>query len=139
MGYGPAGEEVSRALREEGIQVAVLDLNPSLVTKALHGCLLDGLADSCMVAQLGDATHPDALSHLKVGDSRAVVVTLPDHRATREVVRQVRSLAPETLILARGRLSRYIHDLAAAGANVTIDEEAQMGMELGRQAKARLL
>lgn len=139
VGFGPAGREVARVLREEGIQVVIVDLNPSSVAQAKESCLLDEGAESCMRAEVGDATHAEILEHLNVKDAKAVVVTLPDHRASRDVIRQVRLLAPGIEIFARAKLDRYAGELERAGASETLNEELLAGSELGRRAKESLM
>ncbi|MFC1835521.1 cation:proton antiporter [Thermodesulfobacteriota bacterium] len=139
VGFGPAGQEVARVLREEGIQVVVVDLNPTSVAKANESCVLDEGAESCMRAEIGDATHAEILDHLNVKEAKAVVVTLPDHRASADVIRQVRSLASDIKILARAKLGRYAGELESAGASETLNEELLAGLELGRKAKESLM
>jgi CPA2 family monovalent cation:H+ antiporter-2 len=42
VGFGPAGEEVARTLREEGMLVTIVDLSPSLIGIAKASCSIDG-------------------------------------------------------------------------------------------------
>ena len=63
--------------------------------------------------------------------ARAVVVTLPDHGAAEQVIRQVRVLAPSTDIIARARYHIHAPVLSAAGATLVIDEEVEVGRSLG--------
>ena len=139
VGFGPAGQEVARVLRQEGIQVVVVDLNPLSVARANDSCVLDEGAESCMRAEVGDATHAEILEHLNVKEAKAVVVTIPDHRATEDVIRQVRLLAPGIKIFARARFGRYAGELERAGASETLNEELLAGLELGRRAKESLV
>ena len=139
VGFGPAGQEVARVLREEGVLVVVVDLNPTSVARANESCVLDEGAESCMRAEVGDATHSEILDHLHVQGARAVVVTVPDHRASADVIRQVRSLAPGVKIFARARLGRYAGELERAGASDTLNEEFLAGVELGRRVKESLV
>jgi CPA2 family monovalent cation:H+ antiporter-2 len=139
VGFGPAGQEVTRILREEGIQVIVVDLNPSLVARAKESCILDEGAESCMRAQVGDATHAEILDHVHVEESKVVVVTVPDHKASLDVVRQVRSLAPDVKVFARARLGHFVVELERAGASEPVNEEFLTGQELGRRVRESLI
>jgi len=139
VGFGPAGEAVARLLRKEGIQVIVIDLNPSSVRRAKESCVLDEGAESCMRAEIGDATHAEILDHLNVQGARAVVVTVPDHRTSSDVIRQIRALAPAVKIFARAKFSRYAGELERAGASDTLNEELLTGLELGRRVKESLM
>jgi K+:H+ antiporter len=139
VGYGPAGEEVSRVLRAEGMLVAVVDLNPSLVARANESCTCVEGAQSCMRAEVGDATHAEILSHLNVEASKTVVITVPDHRAALDVIHQVRSLAPNVPIFARAKFNRFAGELEEAGASETLNEELITGLEMGRRVRESLM
>lgn len=128
VGYGPAGRAVAEALRAKGAAVAVADLNPRSVMEARK---------QGMKAQVGDASQPGVLKLLGVEQAGALVVTLPDHRLTLAVIVEAKALVEKGLtIVARSRYSRYSPLLRAAGADVVIDEEDQVGKEMGRQVTA---
>ena len=121
VGYGPAGRAVLDAVTSVDVVPVVVDLNPRSIAEAQA----DGLR-----AHLGDATQGAVLSHLNVTSARAVVITLPDHRAALQVAQQVRILAPNTKLFARARFNVYAEDLAEQGALI-VDEESITGHELG--------
>lgn len=122
VGFGPAGRAVHDALHKSDQAVVIIDLNPMTVTEARQ----QGLA-----AYVGDAGRGDILRHAQVHNARAVVVTLPDHRAAAAAVRHARALAPNVRVIARARYERYVDDLQAAGAHAVINEEAHVGQQLG--------
>ncbi len=124
IGYGPAGQQVVEALVHAEVPAVIVDLNPRTIAAARR----EGHD-----AHVGDATHRDVLEHLRLGSARAVVVTVPDHRAAASTVRLVRSLMPQMPIVVRGRYHVYVDDLRAAGADVVADEEQRIGQLLGRE------
>jgi CPA2 family monovalent cation:H+ antiporter-2 len=108
-------------LRGASVRVRVLDLNPRIAAAAREcGCL----------GHVGDATHPDVLSHAQVAAADVVAVTLPDPAAARRVIRQVRAEAPEAHLIARARYHVSADELKQAGADVVVDEEEEVGRRL---------
>jgi len=67
------------------------------------------------------------------------VVTVPDHKASLDVVRQVRSLAPHVKVFARARLGHFVAELERAGASEPVNEEFLTGQELGRRVRESLI
>jgi len=122
IGFGPAGRIAAEALRGAPVRVRVLDLNPRIAAAAREcGCL----------GHVGDATHPDVLSHAQVAAADVVAVTLPDPAAARRVIRQVRAEAPEAYLIARARYHVSAEELRQAGADVVVDEEEEVGRRIG--------
>lgn len=141
VGYGPAGRAVADAVRsvhtdDDGADVddgrhraVIIDLNPQSVLDArAHG----------IEAYVGDATMPEILEHTHANRARAVVVTLPDHRTTADVIRQVRAVCPNIPIIARSRYHYYVDELRRAGSHVVIDEEESVGERLGAAVQETL-
>ncbi len=122
VGYGPAGREVVKALRGHDVPELVIELNP----KGVAAARADGAR-----AEVGDATMGDILEHVHLASARALVITIPDHRAALSVIRQTIALAPDTPIITRARYNKYVPELTAAGSHVTVDEEQYIGLMLG--------
>ncbi|GAB4108937.1 MAG: hypothetical protein Kow00105_17080 [Phycisphaeraceae bacterium] len=100
----------------------VVDLNPrNLVLAQSMGLSI----------QVGDATNPELIHHLNPEHARAVIVTIPDHRAAVTAIRHIRHAAPDTPIIARSRYHAFAEDLLRAGATVSVDEEDWVGRRLG--------
>ncbi len=122
VGFGPAGRAVADAMRLHRNPILIIDLNARTV--------LDARAEG-IAAYVGHAASSEILEHAHADQARAVVVTLPDHRAAVEVIRQTRAMAPDTIVIARARYARYAEELSDAGAHVVIDEENTVGQHLG--------
>jgi CPA2 family monovalent cation:H+ antiporter-2 len=128
IGYGPAGHEVVSALQQAGERFLVLEFNPNTVAAS----------SPTLPMELGDATQPEILQHVGVGQCRAVVVTIPDPSASRVIVEQVTRLAPRVPVIVRARYHQYAAMLERAGASATVDEEQLVGTEIARQVLRQL-
>ncbi len=129
IGFGPAAQRMHAKMFKRHGSILVVDLNPRNLTLA-RGMGLN--------AQVGDATNPELIRHLRVADAAIVVVTIPDHRAAVTIVRHVRAVAPDTPVIVRSRYHAFADDIQRAGASVTVDEEDWIGRRLGLEVN-RLL
>ncbi len=130
IGFGPAGRRIAEVLLERTAErPVVVELNPRSADVARGYGLR---------TYIGDATHPELLEHLHVARCAVVAVTLPDPAAARQVIAQVRSLAPQTPIVARARYHVYLWELTLAGAEVVIDEEEQVGLRMAAATRKLL-
>ncbi len=118
VGFGPAGRAVADRAYAAGTPVVVIDLNPTSVLAARR---------AGMRAYVGDASNPDLLKLVNLPDAEALVVTLPDHRLTVGVIVEAKLMVPKLRAIARSRYHRYVDLLEAAGADVIVDEEANVG------------
>lgn len=125
IGYGPAGQQVSEALLQNGLAPGIIELNPDALKRA---------QDKSLHIHIGDATNGDVLTHAGVPQARAVIITVPDPRAARDIALAVRSLAPDAHLLVRSRFHRAYQNLKNAGATTVIDEENTVGCLLAEVA-----
>ena len=107
-------------------QMVAVDLNPNNIEIACRYGL---------VAHIGDATQRDILEHAGIYKARAVVVTVPDHATTRDLIYLVRDLAPDAFIVVRCRYHILHWELLHAGAHEVVDEEDQLGRRLAEQVR----
>ena len=127
VGFGPAGRRVAEALMERHkSRLVVIELN----AKSADVARTYGLR-----TYMGDATRPEVLEHLHIATAKAVVVTVPDPAAARHVIEGVRSLSPQTPVIARARYHVYRWELTLAGAAVVVDEEDEVGIRLAAALK----
>ncbi len=127
IGYGPAGQTLTRLLRAMEIPYTVLESNAGAVRQARTH-------DQNVL--LGDATRPTVLRRLAVSQSRLVVVVISDPIATRSIVSRIRLVAPETTVLARTRYVAEVDLLEARGASQVVAEEFEGSIELVARALA---
>jgi CPA2 family monovalent cation:H+ antiporter-2 len=124
IGFGPAGQRVAEGLLDAyRNQMTVVDLNPDNLRVAQRYGL---------PAHLGDATRPEILEHAGIDGARVVVITTPAPQTGRQIVHQIRALAPDAVIVARSRYHVFHWELLLAGAQVVVDEEDLVGRRLAR-------
>jgi CPA2 family monovalent cation:H+ antiporter-2 len=130
VGFGPAGQRVAEViLGEPDLPIVVVELTPRTAEQAVaYG----------LEVYLGDATRDEVLEHLNIRNAAAVVVTLPDPRTARQVVQQVRALAPDTFIIVRSRYHVHRWQLDVAGAHAVVDEENEVGVRMAAEVTRRL-
>lgn len=127
IGFGPAGQQVATTMREQGaVRCLVIDLRPSRID----------LAKSLgFKTALGDANSLEFLIHHGVESAKVVVISLPNHRDVVRIAESVRTLQNEVAIVARARYHDFTDEIAAAGANVIVDEEELTGRRLAVAAR----
>lgn len=125
IGFGPAGQQVANALHEQDTALAVIELNPRTANIARQKSL---------VVYLGDATRNEVIAHAGVQDALAVVITVPDPRAARHIVENVRMVSPNTTIIVRSRYHIAVRELQESGASIAVDEENMIGQILAQEA-----
>lgn len=129
VGFGPAGRGVLDALHDAGVPAAIVDLNPRAITQARR----EGV-----FAIVGDATQEAVLDRLNVDGARAVVLSLPDHRAALQIAMHVRAAAPHVRLFARMRYHAHVADLQEWVEGI-VDEELETGTRLGQTVLTSIL
>ncbi len=124
VGFGPTGQSVARSVCDRGDEVVIIEMNPKTVETA---------REMGRHAFLGDASSEDILEHLHVSSAKAVIVTIPDHRAGVAVIATVRKITSTAFIVARARYHRFAKEYMDAGADVVLDEEIETGAILGER------
>lgn len=124
IGFGPAGEQVSHALKTHNVQSHVIELNPHTAVKAKQ---MD------LHVHIGDATSDEMLNHIGNQEFCAVVITLPDPKTCRDVLANLKRSLPGIPILTRSRYHRYVTELNSLGAAIVVDEESTVGLTLANE------
>ncbi len=124
VGFGPAGKEICETLNEQRSSVTIIDLNSNAILSA---------RSRGFNAHIGDARQSEVLQHAHITTASAIVITLPDPAAVRSIVELARGLAPGVHIIARARYHIYRWELQVAGADVVVDEEQQVGLQLAKE------
>ena len=123
IGFGPAGQQVAERLRQAGVMVVVVDLNP----RTAAGSSPD------LPIEYGDATQQEILERAGAPRARAIVVTVPDPVTARNVIAQARRLAGRAPVIARARYHVHRESLTEAGSDRVVSEEVVVGRELARE------
>ncbi len=128
IGYGLNGKNLLRAATAADIPVRVIELNPDTVRRERA---------QGVPIEFGDATQDAVLLHAGVRSAAVVVVAISDPAATGRITERVRTLAPESYIIARTRFTSEVSRLAKLGANEIIPEEFETAVEIFARALGR--
>jgi len=120
-GYGFAGRELSKALKDYGIPHVIVDISVENVSKALQ----EGVS-----AFFGDVTNQDVL--VKVGAEYAseLVLLVNDPGAAEQAARVARKLVPSLHIVVRTHYLLDIEPILAAGADDVVPAEREAAVEV---------
>lgn len=120
-GYGLAGQQTCRAVREAGGRYLVLDIHAENVRAA------NAAGDRAVLA---DATQKEVLQAIGCERARLVVVAVNDASATELATRAIRAMAPAVPILVRTPYEIDRPSLRAAGATSVITGEGSASAAL---------
>ena len=82
----------------------------------------------------GDAANPAFLKSCGVMEAAAVIVTIHDQAAIGEIVRVVRAMRPEMLIVSRARDATHARHLYAIGVTDAVPETIEASLQLSEAA-----
>lgn len=124
IGFGPAGQRVADVLLEACITPKVVELNPQTAALARK----KGLP-----VHMADATNSDVVSHLGIKGACLVTITTPDPRSVKDIIHNMKTFSPESLIVARSRYHIASQSLMDTGADAVVDEENTTGDKLAEE------
>jgi CPA2 family monovalent cation:H+ antiporter-2 len=120
-GYGFAGRELSKALKDYDIPHVIVDINIENVSKA---------SQEGVLAFFGDVTSPEVLLKLGAECAGELVLLVNDPGAAEQAVRVARSLAPDLHIVVRTHYLLDIKPILAAGADEVVPSEREAAVEV---------
>jgi CPA2 family monovalent cation:H+ antiporter-2 len=120
VGYGPIGRTLARLLRENELDVTIIELNYETVQK-LH--------EEGIRAIYGDASQPEILEQSGVKEAGSLIFAASGSPAE-AVIRAAKELNPKLLVLARATYVREVPELQKAGAPVVVAAEAEVAMAM---------
>jgi CPA2 family monovalent cation:H+ antiporter-2 len=121
VGYGPVGRTLSRLLRDNEVELTVIEMNLEPVQR---------LREENVRAVYGDAGHRDILKAAGLDRADALLLTASGPGNTEEIIRLARELNPKVRVLAR---CSYLHELPAlrkAGANGAFAGEGEVALAM---------
>ncbi|PIP35518.1 MAG: hypothetical protein COS92_01670 [Desulfobacterales bacterium CG07_land_8_20_14_0_80_52_14] len=127
IGFGPAGQRVAEALMKKNWQPEIIELNPISAKKA---------QDMGLIVHQGDATSLDFIKHCRIEGFRVVVIAIPDPSSAQTLIRHVRTLSSECILVVRARYDITCQSLKAAGADILVNEENLVGEKLAEALSA---
>jgi CPA2 family monovalent cation:H+ antiporter-2 len=119
VGYGPIGRTVARLLTENGIEVAVLEMNLGTAQR---------LRAEGVNAVYGDASSVDALAAAGVLEARSLIVSVAGMDGIEETIRIAKELNPRIKVLVRTAHLREAAAIRAAGADRVFSGEAEVAL-----------
>jgi CPA2 family monovalent cation:H+ antiporter-2 len=120
-GYGFAGRELSKALKDYGIPHVIVDINVENVRKA---------SQEGVLAFFGDVTSQDVLVKLGAKCAGELVLLINDPSAAEHAVRVARELAPSLHIVVRTHYLLDLEPILAAGADDVVPAEREAAVEV---------
>ncbi len=120
-GYGLAGHDLSKALKDCNIPYVIVDINPENVRLGLK---------RGEPIFYGDITSPEVLGYLGASRAKTFVVVVNDQTAIERAVKAARSANPDLHILVRTRYLLDVPRLTEAGAKDVIVSEVASAAEV---------
>jgi len=128
-GFGPVGQQVTEALEQVGYEVRIVELNPKTVQEQSskgRKMIFGSVADREVIIEAG------------VYDACALVLTIPDERATFEAISTARQIAPDLFIAARLNLASSVRRADEIGADALVVDELSAATTMSRKVQTGL-
>ena len=125
VGYGRVGELVADMLEGHGLTYVVTERAPNLVHQ--------GRSRKRPVFY-GDAKTPQLLVRCGLMDTRAVIITIHTWAETDELVRTIREVRPDVVIVARARDADHARRLYELGVTDAVPETIEASLQLSEAA-----
>lgn len=123
VGYGPAGRNIDRLLREAGVRTSVIELNTDTV---------GAIREAGGHAVYGDAGQSAILEEAGTASATRLILSMPDAARRTEVILAAQELNPKIRIFARARYARDREFLRNLGVCAAAIDEVESGVELAR-------
>jgi CPA2 family monovalent cation:H+ antiporter-2 len=125
IGHGRVGQVVCAMLDRHKLRYIAVDSDPNLFAEKHQG---GG------EVSYGNATDPQFLRHCGLMKARAVIVTIAETRQIDEIVRWIRSIRKDVLIVSRARDAAHARHLYSIGVNEAVPETIEASLQLSEAA-----
>ena len=125
VGHGRVGQVVCEMLERHNFPFIATDRDPAAVAAYRR---------RGREVYYGDAANPAFLKSCGVMDAAAVIVTIHDQAAIGEIVRVVRAMRPDILIVSRARDATHARHLYAIGVTDAVPETIEASLQLSEAA-----
>ena len=120
VGYGPIGRTLSRILRDNNMQVVVIEMNLDTVQR---------LRAEGRHVVYGDASHREILHHADIENAEGLIIAASGFDA-KDVVRTARDLNPKIRILVRATYLSEAETLRKLGVNGVFSGEGEIALSM---------
>jgi len=121
VGHGRVGQVVCTMLERHSLRYIAVDNDAAAVPRYRR---------DRREVYYGDATNLDFLKSCGLAHARAVIVTVAAAEAIDEIVRQVRTVRPDVVIVSRARDAEHARHLYAIGVNDAVPETIEASLQL---------
>lgn len=125
IGYGRVGQVVCSLLDQNKIRYLAIDNDARAVPEQRR---------RGREVYYGDATKPEFLTSCGVMTAKAVIVSVSSTAAIDEIVRQVRTLRSDVVIVSRARDAAHARHLYAIGVTDAVPETIEASLQLSEAA-----
>ncbi|MFM9938494.1 MAG: cation:proton antiporter [Hyphomicrobiaceae bacterium] len=125
VGHGRVGKVVCGLLQRHGVAFTAVDHDAHAVSHARR----DGHA-----VYYGDATNPAFLLACGLKEAAGVIITIHTQALIDDIVREVRALRPDLLVVARARDAAHARHLYAIGVSDAVPETIEASLQLSEAA-----
>jgi len=125
VGHGRVGQVVCSLLDRHGCRYLAVDNDAAAVPEQRR---------RGREVYYGDATVPEFLKSCGIMDAKAVIVTVAAEAGIDEVVRQVRALRSDIVIVSRARDAAHARHLYAIGVTDAVPETIEASLQLSEAA-----
>jgi CPA2 family monovalent cation:H+ antiporter-2 len=129
MGAGRVGQVVTRAVRQRGFRVVVVDRDTRR---------LEAVEQLGAVTVFGDAANPAILKRLDLERARILIIAVGDPLTSRLAAERAIRINPRLSIGSRARGRRQVEVLRDVGVSRVADPDAEAAFELARHALQRM-
>jgi len=126
-GFGFAGKQLAKVLKENDIKYLILEMNINTVREV---CRDEPI-------YFGDITSRDVLEKVGAERARELVVAVNDPRAAERAIRAAKGISPDLHVTVRTEYILDIENLQKLGADDVIPGEQEAAVELVRRVASR--
>lgn len=121
VGYGLNGRNLSHVLKETNIRYIICEMNIKTVKE---------MEEKGEPIIFGDATKEEILHVLGVDRAKVVVIAISDPEATKRIVKTIRNIKEDVIVIVRTRYVAEVDMFRRLGADEIIPEEFETSIEI---------
>ncbi|HEY5130926.1 MAG TPA: NAD-binding protein, partial [Bradyrhizobium sp.] len=125
VGHGRVGQVVCSMLDRHGVRYLAVDNDAAAVSEHRR---------SVREVYYGDATNPEFLKNCGLMNAKAIIVTVAAESAIDEIVRQVRTMSADIIVVSRARDAAHARHLYAIGVTDAVPETIEASLQLSEAA-----